>query len=89
MPESFREQFSSERSTGEAESPASLDTEGTGLAARSLQTSLCDDAARIDGIDEGLVVAFVLIGVGGAEVGDGPIEDVAVAQIGGNSDAVA
>jgi hypothetical protein len=45
----------------------------------SLQAGLCNDPAGVHGLDQGLVVALVLVGVGTGEVGDGPVEDIAAA----------
>src|SRR6478736_5507531 len=61
---------------------------GDGLGLR-LKTGLGGDAAGLDGVEEGLVLAFVLVGVGGGEVGDGFVEDVAGKQVGGDGDPVA
>ena len=53
------------------------------------QPGLGLEPAGAHGVDQGLVVALVLVGVGGGEVGDGPVEGVAVAQVGGDGDPVA
>jgi hypothetical protein len=45
----------------------------------ALQTGFCNDPAGVHSVDQGLVVALVLVGVGTGEVGDGPVEDIAVA----------
>ncbi len=47
-----------------------------------------DDAAGGGGRGKRLVVAFVLAGVGGSELGDGPIEDVRAAEVGGDGDGI-
>ena len=47
------------------------------------------DAAVLLGLDEGVVVAFVLVGVGLGELGEGLVEGVAAAEVGGDGDAVA
>src|SRR5215212_5273345 len=57
--------------------------------APSLQAGLCSDPARVYGLSKGLVVALVLVGVGSGEVGDGPVEGVAVAEVGGDGYSVA
>ena len=54
-----------------------------------LQAGLCSDPARVHGLDEGVVVAFVLVGVGLGELDEGPVEDVAGAEVGGDGDPVA
>src|SRR5207253_1363379 len=41
------------------------------------------------GVEEGLVVAFVLVGVGGREPGDGLVEDIGAAEVAGDGDPVA
>src|SRR4051794_18112624 len=41
-----------------------------------------------DGLDELLVVLFVLVGVALGEVGDGPVEPVTVAQVRADSDRI-
>ena len=52
------------------------------------QAGLADEATGADRIDQGLVVALVLVGVGGGEVGDRPVEGVAGAEVGGDRDPV-
>ena len=47
------------------------------------------DAPGLDGVEEGRVVELVLVGVPVGELHDGPIEDVALAQVGGDGDRVA
>jgi len=47
-----------------------------------------DDAAGGGGRGKRLVVAFVLAGVGGSELGDGLIEDVRAAEVGGDGDGI-
>jgi hypothetical protein len=47
------------------------------------------DSAVGYGFDEGVVVALVLVGVTGGELGDGVIEGVIVAEVFGNRDRVA
>jgi len=47
-----------------------------------------DDAAGGGGRGKRLVVAFVLAGVGGSELGDGLIEDVRAAEVGGDGDDI-
>jgi hypothetical protein len=47
------------------------------------------DSAVGYGFDEGVVVALVLVGVAGGEVGDGVIEGVVVAEVFGDRDGVA
>jgi len=42
-----------------------------------------------DGVDKSLVVAFVLVGVRARELGDGLVEDVGAAKVGGDGDPVA
>ena len=44
-----------------------------------LKTGLCFEPARVHGLGQGLVIALVLVGVGTGEVGDGLVEDIAVA----------
>ena len=45
--------------------------------------------AALDCLLELVVIALVLVGVGLGEVGDGAVEGVAAAEVGGDSDAVA
>jgi hypothetical protein len=45
-----------------------------------------DDAASGGRHGKRLVVAFVLVGVGGGELGDGPVEDIRATQVGGDGD---
>src|SRR5205814_373871 len=40
------------------------------------------------GADQRLVVAFVLVRIHGGELGDGTVEDIGAAQVGGDGDAV-
>jgi hypothetical protein len=54
-----------------------------------LQAGLCNDPARVDGLDECLVITLVLVCVGAGEVGDGPVEYIAVAQVGRDGNPVA
>ena len=54
-----------------------------------LQAGLCNDPARVDGLDECLVITLVLVCVGAGEVGDGPVEYIAVAQAGRDGNPVA
>src|SRR5829696_1239440 len=56
--------------------------------APSLQPGLCNDPARVHGLSQGLVVALILVGIGTGEVGDGPVEDVAVAEVGRDGNSV-
>jgi hypothetical protein len=46
------------------------------------------DPSLLDGVEEGVVVAFGLVGVGGREPGDGMAEDVGAAEVGGDGDPV-
>jgi hypothetical protein len=48
----------------------------------------CLESSGADRVGEGLVVAFVLVGVGLGEVGDRLVEGVALAQVGGDRDRV-
>jgi enoyl-CoA hydratase/carnithine racemase len=54
-----------------------------------LHTCLGNQPPGVHGRRESLVVALVLVGVGGGELGDGPVEHVALAQVGGDRDPVA
>ena len=47
-----------------------------------------DDPAVGDRRFQGLVVALVLVGVGHREIGDGAVEDVAAAEVGGDRDPI-
>src|SRR6266581_1250471 len=58
-------------------------------AGRTSKTAFCGDLAGRDRVDQGLVVAFVLVGVGAGEFGDGPVEGVGAAEVGGDRDPVA
>ena len=46
------------------------------------------ESARLHGVDEAFVVALVLVGVEGGEVGDGAIEGLALAQVRPDRDAI-
>src|SRR5215218_1740183 len=52
-------------------------------------TALDGDAAAHLGFDEGVVVAFVLVGVSLGELDESAIEGVTVAEVGRDGDAVA
>src|SRR5262245_36709344 len=54
-----------------------------------LHAGLGGQPSGVHGRGEGLVVAFVLVGVAGGELGDGPVEQVALAEVGGDGDPVA
>ena len=51
-----------------------------------LYAGLGDEPSGVHGRIEGLIVPLVLVGVGGGELGDGPIESVALAEVGGDRD---
>src|SRR4051794_1556493 len=51
--------------------------------------ALCRDAALLFGLDEGVVVPVVLVGVGLGELDERLVEGVAGAEVGGDGDAVA
>jgi hypothetical protein len=53
------------------------------------KTSLRNDPARVHGLDQSLVVALILVGVGMREVGDGAVEGIAIAQVGRDGNPVA
>jgi len=44
-----------------------------------LHAGLGSQPSGVHGLGEGLIVAFVLVGVGGGKLGDGPVEHVALA----------
>src|SRR5215472_13451438 len=54
-----------------------------------LDTCLGNQPPGVHGRGERLVVALVLVGVGGGELGDGPVEHVSLAEVGGDRDPVA
>ena len=54
-----------------------------------LYAGLGDQPSGVHGRVEGLIVALVLVGVGGGELGDGPIESIALAEVGGDRDPIA
>jgi hypothetical protein len=67
--------------------PGRITDQGDGV--RVLQVGFGGDASRGDGVDECFVVAFVLVGVGGGEPGDGLVEDIGPAEVGRDGDPVA
>ena len=59
------------------ESTCALPNKPPGTPRVALHAFFCRQPSRIDGRDQRLVVALVLVGVGRGEVGDGAVEDVA------------
>ena len=60
------------------------DVTGTALPAEAvggLEACLCFEPSRADRLGESGVVVFVLVCVGLGEVGDGAVEDIALAEV--------
>jgi hypothetical protein len=60
-----------------------------GVEHRVSQVALGGYPPCCDSFEERLVVALVLVGVGGGEAGDGLVEDVRAAQVRGDGDPIA
>ena len=91
---SVRDSMRSRLQRGSACSRASGARQGRlGLARLLLgrrQRPVCAvEPSRVDGAGERFVVALVLVGVRDGEVGDRPVERVALTQVGGDRDPVA